>query len=284
MIARAILLCIALFAATTSMTEAHAGEPSPCGAAGDTSWYGTTDPGSVSVSGACGVRVTDLAGPGGSPVVVVDCGYATAVDDHTFWNKACGPTGFPCPALPANPAPHQFLTTTGSGARIAQWCAGLNTPLPSAAALRGEIIRLLHPAPIGVSPNTGTGLVNLKTLYWINTPTTITLGPATLIGLPVQLQVSYDHTDFDFGDHTTGHLTTPGTPYDPTHDCGPCTSQFGHTYTHPGPITTTAHTYWHAAYRTPGQPWTPIPGTVTATQPATTTLTIHQAHTVLLSR
>src|SRR4029079_4178932 len=115
-----------------------------------------------------------------------------------------------------------------------QWCAGLDTPMPSAAALRGEIIRLLHPAPLGISPNTGTGLVNLKTLYWINTPTTVNLGQASLIGFPVQLHVSYDHTTFDFRDTTTGQLPPPGPPYNPAHDCGPCTAEFGHTYTQPG--------------------------------------------------
>ena len=221
-------------------------------------------------------------------MLVIDCGYATATDDHTFWNKACGPTGFPCPAIPGNPSPHQFLTTTAATdppTPIAQWCAGIDTPMPSLATLRGEIIRLLHPPAIGTSPNTGIGLVNLKTLYWITTPTTLDLGRSALIGFPVDLQVSYDHTDFDFGDHTTGLLQPgPGTPYNPTRDCGTCTNQFGHTYTHTGPVTVTAHTYWHAAYRIPGHPWTPIPGTVTATQPATTTLTINQAHTILTSR
>jgi len=40
----------------------------------------------------------------------------------------------------------------------------------------------------------------------------------------------------------------------------------------------------HAAYRIPGHPGTPIPGTLTAHQPATTTLTIQQAHSTLVSR
>jgi hypothetical protein len=221
-------------------------------------------------------------------VLVIDCGYATATDDHTFWNKACGPTGFPCPAIPGNPAPHQFLTTTGltdPPVPIAQWCAGIDTPMPSATALRDEIIRLLQPPAIGISPNTGTGLVNLKTLLWINTASTVNLGRSKLIGFPVELRVSYDRTEFDFGDGQHDVLQpTPGTAYDPEHDCGTCTSQFGHTYTAPGSLTITAHTYWHGQYRITGQPWTPIPGTVTARQPATTTLTITQAHSTLTSR
>jgi hypothetical protein len=282
--ALAILMLISGLFATASAAAALGG----CGAGGNQSFHGSGHDGSVGVSGECSVRTTDIAGVGGLPVLVIDCGYATATDDHTFWNKACGPTGFPCPAIPGNPSPHQFLTTTAISdppAPIAQWCAGINTPMPSAAALRDEIIRLLHPPAIGIAPNTGTGLVNLKTLLWINTPSTLNLGRSALIGFPVQLQVTYHHTDFDFGDHTTATLQpTPGTPYHPDHDCGPCTDEFGHTYTHPGPATITAHTYWQAAYRTTGQPWTPIPGTVTAQQPATTTLTIHQAHSILISR
>jgi hypothetical protein len=222
------------------------------------------------------------------PVLVVDCGYATATDDHTYWNKACGPTGFPCPAIPGNPTPHQFLTTTGltdPPVPIAQWCAGVDTPMPSAGALRDEIIRLLRPPAIGVSPNTGTGLVNLKTLFWIDTATTVSLGRSALIGFPVELRVTYDRTEFDFGDGADDILQpTPGTAYDPGHDCGVCAAEFGHTYTAPGTVTITAHTYWQGQYRISGQPWTPIPGTVTALQPATTTLAIAQARSTLVSR
>lgn len=280
-----VVLAVISCACPSGIAFAVAGSQG-CGSDDRTTLTGHIGEGSVGVSGECSVRSTDLSGAGGLPVLVIDCGYATVTDDHTFWNKACGATGFACPPIPGNPAPHQFLTTTGpTGTRIAQWCAGVNTPMPTAAALRAEIIRLLHPAPIGVSPNTGTGLVNLKTLYWINTPTTRILGQAALLGLPVQLRVHYQRTDFDFGDHTTATLQPdPGTPYDPTHDCGPCTSRFGHTYTQPGPVTITAHTYWHADYRITGQPWTPLPGTLTAQQPATTTLTITQATTTLTSR
>jgi len=234
------------------------------------------------------VHSTDIPGAAGLPVLVIDCGYATATDDHTYWNKACGPTGFPCPAIPGNPTPHQFVTTaalTDPPVPIAQWCAGVDTPMPSAAALRDEVIRLLRAPAIGVSPDTGTGLVNLKTLYWVNTATTVDLGRAALIGFPVQLRVIYDRTEFDFGDGSGDTLQpTPGTPYDPAHDCGPCTAEFGHNYAEPGTVTVTAHTYWRAEYRIADQPWTPIPGTVTARQPATSTLRITEARSVLVSR
>lgn len=259
-----------------------------CGSESRTILTGHIGEGSVGVSGTCAVRSTDLPGAGGLPVLVIDCGYATATDDHTFWNKACGPTGFPCPAIAGNPAPHQFLTTaalTDPPVPIAQWCAGVDTPMPSAAALRDEIIRLLRPSAIGVSPNTGTGLVNLKTLFWIHTASTVNLGRAALIGFPVELKVIYDRTEFDFGDGSSDILQpTPGTPYDPAHDCGRCIAEFGHTYAEPGNVTVTAHTYWQAQYRIAAGPWTTMPGTVTARQPATTTLAIVEARSVLVGR
>ncbi|MEO9236853.1 MAG: hypothetical protein ABI418_02055, partial [Jatrophihabitantaceae bacterium] len=206
----------------------------------------------MDVSGACSVHPTDIPGEGGNPVLVVDCGYATAKDDHTFWNKQCGPTGFPCPPVPGNPNPHQFMTMfalTQPPVPIAAWCAGATTPMPSAAALRDEVIRLLHAPSIGVSPATGTGLVNFKTLFWINTGQQVALGRAQLVGFPVQLRVNYLRTEFDYGDGSTGTLSPgPGTAYDPAHDCGPCPDRFGHSYSAPGQRTITARVYWQAQF------------------------------------
>jgi len=268
-------------------SPASAEDVSGCGSDSGVGIHGEAGSGSVGVTGSCGVVPTDLPGGGGSPVLVVDCGYATAADDHTYWNKQCGPTGFPCPAVPGTANPHQFMTVfalTQPPVPIAAWCAGVTSPMPSTAALRDEVLRLLHPPPIGIAPDTGTGLVNLKTLFWITTTPELNLGQATLVGFPVQLRVHYQRAEFDFGDHTSATLApTPGTPYDPTTDCGACPDRFGHTYTHPGQITITARVYWQAQFRVATQPWTTIPGDVSATQPATTTLTIHQAHSTLVS-
>jgi hypothetical protein len=229
---------------------------------------------------------TDLPGEGGSPVLVVDCGYATAKDDHTYWNKECGATGFPCPPVPGNPNPHQFMTVfalTQPPVPIAAWCAGAANPMPSAAALRDEVIRLLRSPAIGISPSTGTGLVNLKTLFWVNTQQQVELGQAKLVGFPVQLRVNYLRTDFDFGDHSSATLTpTPGMVYSAAQDCGACADRFGHNYIQPGTTTITARVYWQAQFRVNGHPWTTIPGDVTATRPSTTTITIRQSRSTLV--
>jgi|GEM_PF-5298277 len=241
--------------------------------------------GSVGATGTCGITPTDLGGSGGSRVLVIDCGYATATDDHTFWNPACGPTGFPCPPVPGTPNPHQFITVVSlnnTAVPIAAWCAGANTPMPSAAALRDEVIRLLRPPTLGVSPSTGTALINLRTLFWVNTATEVELGRAQLIGFPVDLRVSYDRTEFDFGDRSTDTLAaTPGDAYDPAHDCGDCADRFGHDYTQRGPVTVTARTYWHAQFRIGTGAWTDIPGEVTANQPSRTTLVVKQSRSTL---
>lgn len=266
------------------LPPANADGPS-CGSGSDGTLNGNLGHGAVGVTGICGVTRTDLPGKGGSPVLVIDCGYATAADDHTHWNPACGPTGFPCPPVPGTPNPHQFITVTSlddTTVPIAAWCAGAATPMPSAAALRDEVIRLLHPPALGVSPSTGTALINLRTLFWVNTATEVELGRAKLIGFPVDLRVTYDRAEFDFGDGATDTLTaTPGTPYDPAHDCGACADRFGHNYTVRGAVTVTARVHWHAQFRIGAAPWTDIPGDVTATQPSQTTLTVKQSRSTL---
>ncbi|HEX8305478.1 MAG TPA: hypothetical protein VF612_11420 [Jatrophihabitans sp.] len=217
-------------------------------------------------------------------MLVIDCGYATATDDHTHWNPACGPTGFPCPPVPGTPNPHQFITVISldnTAVPIAAWCAGAAAPMPSTAALRDEVIRLLRPPALGVSPSTGTALINLRTLFWVNTPTQVRLGRATLIGFPVDLRITYDRAEFDFGDGTADTLTTPGAAYHPAHDCGPCADRFGHNYTTRGTVTVTARVYWHAQFRIATGAWTDIPGDVTATQPSRTTLTVKQSRSTL---
>ncbi|MDQ1721356.1 MAG: hypothetical protein QOI26_1090 [Pseudonocardiales bacterium] len=255
-----------------------------CGASGG-SFHGAGDDGSVGVTGACGVTPTDLPGNGGSPVLVIDCGYATATDDHTHWNPSCGPTGFPCPPVPGTANPHQFITVVSladTAVPIAAWCAGANTPMPSAAALRDEVIRLLHPPALGVSPSTGTALINLRTLFWVDTATEVDLGRASLIGFPVSLRVVYDRTEFDFGDGSGGTLAAnPGLAYDPAQDCGACTDRFGHNYSQRGTVTVTARVYWHAQFRIGTSAWTDIPGEVTANQPSQTTLTVKQSRGTL---
>ena len=140
--------------------------------------------------------------------------------------RPAGRPGSPAHPVPGTPNPHQFITVISlhdTAVPIAAWCAGANTPMPSAAALRDEVIRLLHPPTLGVSPSTGTALINLRTLFWVNTTTQLNLGRAALIGFPVELRVTYDRTEFDFGDtppppsHHPRHRLRPGPRLRPLH-------------------------------------------------------------------
>ncbi len=258
-----------------------------CGTAVGSGVHGNIGQGSVSASGSCSVIKTDLPGRGGLPVLVIDCGYATAAESNSHWNKSCGATGFPCPPVAGTPNPHQFITVLSmlqTTVPIAAWCAGGTNPMPSTAALRDEVIRLLHPPALGVSPSTGTALVNFRILLWVNTPVERDLGRSKLIGFPVNLRVHYVRTDFDFGDGTTGKLSPdPGTPYNPAEDCGQCSDRFGHDYTAAGAITVTARVYWQAQFRIGGEPWTDIPGEVTATTPSQTAFTVKESRSTLVA-
>lgn len=265
-------------------TAAAASVPG-CGSNRDGFFAGGSNQGRVTVSGVCNVIKTDLPGRGGSPVLVIDCGYATAAESNSHWDKACGATGFPCPPVAGVANPHQFITVLSllqTTVPIAAWCAGGTNPMPSTAALRDEVIRLLHPPALGVSPSTGTALVNFRTLLWVNTPTERELGRSKLIGFPVNLRVHYVRTEFDFGDGASGELSPDaGTPYSPSEDCGRCADRFGHDYTAPGAITVTARVYWQAQFQIGGQAWTDIPGEVTATTPSRTAFIVKESRSTL---
>lgn len=258
-----------------------------CGTSVGSGIHGNLGQGSVSATGSCNVIKTDLPGRGGSPVLVIDCGYATAAESNSHWDKACGATGFPCPPVAGVANPHQFITVLSllqTTVPIAAWCAGGTNPMPSTAALRDEVIRLLHPPALGVSPSTGTALVNFRTLLWVNTPTERELGRSKLIGFPVNLRVHYVRTEFDFGDGTSDELSPDaGTPYSPSEDCGRCADRFGHDYTAPGAITVTAQVYWQAQFQIGGEAWTDIPGEVTATMPSRTAFVVKESRSTLIA-
>jgi hypothetical protein len=288
---RIVLCCLAILAVAVAVNGRSASAAQPlCSSAGDGGFDGSAVVGGAEVSGSCSTTTTDLPGPGGVPVVVIDCGYATAGSDTSHWNKKCGPTGFPCPPIPGDPAPpHQFVTAIVNGSSTTQiegWCAGADTPAPSAAALRDEVIRLLPTQPLAMSPNRGTTLVNFKTLFWVRTPIEIQLGRSTLIGFPVDLRARFDHADWDFGDGTSTSSPTadPGTPYHTTDDCGRCSDRFGHLYRTTGKITATATVYWTAQFRIGGGQWIDIPGVVTPRPPLPSlTFQVRQARGVLVA-
>jgi hypothetical protein len=165
---------------------------------------------------------------------------------------------------------------------VATWCPDLGTPVPSVAALRDEVIRLLPKLPVAVSPVGGQTLVNFRTLFWVDTAVDRVLGRSRLVGFPVELRAHFQHASFDFGDGSSGTAVTPGTPYDPAADCGRCEDRFGHRYRQRGSVTVSARVTWTAEFRIAGGGWLPIPGDVDGL-PASTALAVRESHGVLVS-
>jgi hypothetical protein len=283
-------VAIATLVAAYIATSTQSSYASTCGDGGRTNLVdGFVGAGAVGAAGNCGggtTQPTDIAFGLSAQVAVIDCGFVTAADDRSFWNKNCGPTGAPCPPIPGNPNPHAFIMvslTDRKAVPLAEWCAGGVVPVPSTAALHDEVVRLLVAPTLGVSPNTGSALVHLPTLFWVNTPREVELGRSKLVGFPVSLRVHYLRTEFDFGDGGSGVLTPGvGIPYDPGQDCGDCADRFGHSYADTGPVTVTARAFWTGQFRVGTGTWVDIPGEVTAVTPSTTSFTVRQSRTVLV--
>lgn len=163
------------------------------------------------------------------------------------------------------------------------YCPGGTRPV-TADDVRQTVIRLLPHVPIGSAPKPGSAwLVQAETIMWLDTTTDRHLSDATVLGRNVSFRIHLTGADWDFGDQTTEHSSTPGRPYDPAGDpCGTkdCPSYFGHTYVESGRVTATATATWTAQFRVGAGAWTDV-GPVTG--PTTTLpLTLLEAHSVLV--
>lgn len=159
---------------------------------------------------------------------------------------------------------------------------GATTARVTPELAREQAVRLVpHPA-IGTAP-AGITLVNIQTVLWLDTTTDRSLGTVTLLGHRVDLAVSIDHVDWDFGDSATATTHGPGRTYDNTHPCNTaqCPGYWGHTYANTGAVRITATTTWTGRFRVDHGPWRPITGTVTGPA-STTSLTVRQARAVLV--
>lgn len=153
----------------------------------------------------------------------------------------------------------------------------------TAADVRERVVRMVPPAAVGLAPATVT-LVNMQTIAWVATPARRTLGPVSVLGRSVQVQLSFDHVDYDFGDGARLTRPRPGRAYD--HALDPClTAQCpgydGHVYRATGTHTVRATVAWRASFRVEGGPELAIPGTVSG-PPAAAALSVRQARGVLV--
>ena len=139
--------------------------------------------------------------------------------------------------------------------------------LPTLAALKQAVIKLLPKVAIGLAPDNST-LVNIQTITWAGTGPSRDLGTVTVVGTPVRVKIDFRSALWKYGDGQSDTRTSPGRAYDKTTD--PCNTRMcpgyqGHIYTTKGRMTVTLTVAWHASYSLDGNNWidvdpAPLPG------------------------
>jgi len=159
------------------------------------------------------------------------------------------------------------------------------TPFDAYAA----VLRLVPSPAIGVAPGKGRTLVNMETIFWVNSAADQSLGPVTLLGHQVGLRIHARAAAWAFGDGSTDTSAGLGRPYAAADGCGEavCAGYFGHTYVSTGEMTVSATVTWAGEFSVDGGPWrgiaNPATGANTVEGPAATRpITVIQARGVLV--
>ncbi|MEP6599775.1 MAG: hypothetical protein ABJB98_10070 [Actinomycetota bacterium] len=155
-----------------------------------------------------------------------------------------------------------------------------------------QMVKLVPSPAVKAAPGKGTTLVNIQTIFWVDTPADRSLGAVSLLGHQVALRIHADHVAWDFGDGTTDSSGPVGTAYTAGDNCttAQCPGFYGHTYTatsSAGAFSVTATTTWSGQYAIDGGAWqdvqSTIDGTNTVTAPAiSVTINVVQARGVLV--
>ena len=159
------------------------------------------------------------------------------------------------------------------------------TPFDAYAA----VMRLVPSPAIGAAPGKGRTLVNMETIFWVNSAADQSLGPVTLLGHQVGLRIHARATAWVFGDGSTDTSAVLGRPYAAADGCGEavCAGYFGHTYVSTGAMTVSATVTWAGEFSVDAGPWrgiaNPATGANTVNGPAATRpITVIQARGVLV--
>jgi len=83
------------------------------------------------------------------------------------------------------------------------------TPFDAYAA----VLKLVPSPAIGVAPGKGRTLVNMETIFWVNSAADQSLGPVTLLGHQVGLRIHARAAAWAFGDGSTDTSAGLGRPY-----------------------------------------------------------------------
>ena len=159
------------------------------------------------------------------------------------------------------------------------------TPFDAYAA----VLKLVPSPAIGVAPGKGRTLVNMETIFWVNSAADQSLGPVTLLGHQVGLRIHARAAAWAFGDGSTDTSAGLGRPYAAADGCGEavCAGYFGHTYFSTGEMTVSATVTWAGEFSVDAGPWrgiaNPATGANTVNGPAATRpITVIQARGVLV--
>jgi hypothetical protein len=159
------------------------------------------------------------------------------------------------------------------------------TPFDAYAA----VMRLVPSPAIGAAPGKGRTLVNMETIFWVNSAADQSLGPVTLLGHQVGLRIHARATAWAFGDGSTDTSAGLGRRYAAADGCGEavCAGYFGHTYVSTGAMTVSATVTWAGEFSVDGGRWrgiaNPATGANTVDGPAATRpITVIQARGVLV--
>jgi hypothetical protein len=159
------------------------------------------------------------------------------------------------------------------------------TPFDAYAA----VVKLVPSPAIGAAPGAGRTLVNIETIFWVNSGQDRDLGPATLLGHRVGLRIHARTSTWTFGDGSGDSAAGLGRPYEAADGCAAaqCEGYFGHTYVGTGAVVVTATVTWAGEFSVDGGPWrgigNPVTGANTVDGPAATRpMTVVQARGVLV--
>jgi len=288
---RLLPLLVALFAMTGLSQLAGAAEASATGCSTTSTAAGEPGAIDVVVVAQCGGRPSDR--PSNTqpdpalPTRIVDCG----VNPTKSSLPECKETGIDCtataaaaPAAVAVTAVITYVLVDGTRVRVNAECRERQPVVPgvSEADVRVEVVRRV-PSPVVMAAPSGRALVQLESLFWVDTARSVDLGSAGLAGHQVSMTASVESVAWDFGDGARGSSAGPGRPFTKDSHCGQkqCPGWFGHTYTATGSVVVTARVSWSASYRVDGGSAQVISGTVVGS-PATMSVVVKQARAVLV--
>jgi len=225
--------------------------------------------------------------------VSTDCGPRVALQS-VFAGEvgACLGPWRACPLLPgqrADPNVHVFLVTTtypDGRKTVRNECAvdvRGRQPQLAAADVEMWLVRRIPVGSIG-TPNPRS-LVNLKTIFWVDTQPTYQWGPITLVQAKVRIRVTLDHVRWAFGDGDSVDAPDAGRRYDPASRCDArCADHFGHAYTtSTGVMSVRARAFWRAEFSVNGGAFVALPAPVPANPMAPVQVTIVEARSQLLA-